>query len=177
MGWTCCLCSYACLHEVEARQVIERQNIARNHRCWCSGIYMAVQGTDEGGLLPPHMDIKPLLFPVDNFICIGEWLACYTCCLCLNSAKQSLQTTEPKTMPWLGIGAGCEEVYAQYQVFVHTTQAWSKLSPMHAPDQRFHQQLIQDPQRQLLHAVLLQSLVCSSTIGRPYIQCMDFMAL
>ena len=114
MGWTCCLCSYACLHEVEARQVIERQNIARNHRCWCSGIYMAVQGTDEGGLLPPHMDIKPLLFPVDNFICIGEWLACYTCCLCLNSAKQSLQTTEPKTMPWLGIGAGCEEV-ALYQ--------------------------------------------------------------
>ncbi|KAL0042774.1 hypothetical protein WJX79_010528 [Trebouxia sp. C0005] len=30
------------------------------------------QESGEGSLLPPHMDIKPLLFPVDNFICIGS---------------------------------------------------------------------------------------------------------
>ena len=51
-------------------------------------------------------------------------------------------------------------VYAQYQVLLHATQACSKLSPRYAPDQGFHQQLIQDPKGQLLHAVLLQS-VCS----------------
>lgn len=35
------------------------------------------QESGEGSLLPPHMDIKPLLFPVDNFICIGSPLGLF----------------------------------------------------------------------------------------------------
>ena len=35
-------------------------------------VCIAAQETGEDGLLAPHMHIKPLLFPVDNFICIGE---------------------------------------------------------------------------------------------------------
>ena len=35
---------------------------------------MTLQEPGEGSLLAPHMNIKPLLFPVDNFICIGEGL-------------------------------------------------------------------------------------------------------
>lgn len=37
-----------------------------------------LQDATEGSLLP-HMHIKPLLFPVDNFICIGE--CSIPCCL------------------------------------------------------------------------------------------------
>ena len=31
-----------------------------------------VQEAGGGSLLAPHMNIQPLQFPVDNFICIGE---------------------------------------------------------------------------------------------------------
>ncbi len=42
------------------------------------GAYLPLQESGEGSLLPPHMDIKPLLFPVDNFICIGATY-CQSC--------------------------------------------------------------------------------------------------
>ncbi|KAL3144356.1 hypothetical protein ABBQ32_004111 [Trebouxia sp. C0010 RCD-2024] len=55
----------------------------------------AVQETGEGGLLPPHLDIKALLFPVDNFICIGSPLGLFLALRGVDPSKGRALGTPP----------------------------------------------------------------------------------